>query len=85
MKFEPASVECLSGYRVNERPVAFTHRSRRYEIDEILDRWYEGGRDPGRPVLDYFKVRTRGRDVVLLRYSALFDAWSIAVTGARYP
>jgi len=79
MKYIPIRVECYSGYRVNERPVAFSYEGRRWEISEILDRWYEGGLDPGRPEINYFKVRTlEGRDFIL-RYLSLFDAWSIQV------
>ena len=52
-------VECYSGYRADERPVAFTYKGRRWEVAEILDRWYEGSRDPKAPGLDYFKVKTR--------------------------
>ena len=79
MKYIPVRVECYSGYRVNERPVAFSYEGRRWEISEILDRWYEGGLDPGRPEINYFKVRTsEGRDFIL-RYLSLFDVWSIQV------
>jgi hypothetical protein len=56
--------------------VAFTLRDRRFEIEEVVDRWYEGGLEPGRPELRYFKVRTSEGRHFLLRYNALFDAWS---------
>lgn len=71
------TVECYSGYKANERPVAFTFQKRRWEVAEILDRWYEGGLEPGQPQVDYFKVRTDEGSVFLLRYVSLFDAWSI--------
>jgi hypothetical protein len=45
----PLRVECYSGYRSEERPVAFWFRDRRVEIQVILDRWY--GEDHA-----YFKV-----------------------------
>ena len=48
---ERIEVECYSGHRANERPVAFTMRDQRFEIEEIVDRWYEGGLEPGRPEL----------------------------------
>ncbi len=79
MHYRPIRVECYSGYKINERPVAFSYEGRRREVSEILDRWYEGGPDPGRPEINYFKVRTsEGRDFIL-RYLSLFDAWSIRV------
>jgi len=78
--YERVEVECYSGYKANERPVAFTYRGVRYDIAAIVDRWYEGGIEPGRPQLDYFKVRSSDGQEFFLRYSALFDAWSLGVT-----
>jgi hypothetical protein len=73
---ESIDVECYSGHRANERPVAFTLRDRRYEIREIVDRWYEGGVEPARPELHYFKIRTEEGQLFLLRYDVRLDAWS---------
>ena len=77
MNFEKVLVECYSGHKVNERPVAFTFQGHRYEIQEIVDRWYEGGVEATRPVTEYFKVRTTENQLFLLRYLSLFDAWSM--------
>jgi hypothetical protein len=79
MPYEPTEVECYSGYRTNERPLAFIFEGRRWQVEEILDRWYEGGLRPSEPPLDYFKVRTTEGRVFLLRYNSLFDAWAIRV------
>ncbi len=79
MNYEKVQVECYSGYKANERPTAFIYRERRYEIAEILDRWYEGGPDSNRIRADYFKVKTVEGDIFLLRYLYLFDAWSVRV------
>ena len=79
MIFDTIQVECYSGYRVNERPVAFTWRGKTWEVKEIVDRWYEGGLSAKDPYLDYFKVLTSEGKEFLLRYNSLFDAWSIAV------
>ncbi|MBP7343073.1 MAG: hypothetical protein PHG54_06715 [Smithellaceae bacterium] len=73
---ERATVECYSGYKAGERPLAFAYRGCRLEISEILDRWYEGTSDSARPKTDYFKVRTKDGKVYLLRYLSLFDAWT---------
>jgi hypothetical protein len=73
---ERIDVECYSGHRANERPVAFTLRDRRFEVEQIVDRWYEGGTEPARPELHYFKIRTTEGQLFLLRYNVLFDAWS---------
>jgi hypothetical protein len=78
MDFEQITVECYSGYKVNERPIAFIYRDRKWRVVEIIDRWYEGGTESGRPALDYFKVRTEAGDIYILRYNSLFDSWSLA-------
>jgi hypothetical protein len=77
--YEQIEVECYSGYRANERPVAFVFQERRWRVEKILDRWYEGGMQAGQPALDYFKVRTTEGRVFILRYNSLFDAWAIRV------
>ena len=79
MEFEEIQVECHSGYQANEYPVAFTFQHRRWEVEEILDRWYEGAIDPRKQIIRYFKVKTSGGDIFLLRYLSLFDAWSVRV------
>ena len=79
MNYEQIQVECYSGYKVNERPVAFTYQGRLWEIQEIIDRWYEGDLDTSRPVIDYFRVRTTDGKVFLLRYLSAFDVWPICV------
>ena len=81
MPFQTIHVECVSGYKAEERPVAFTFEGLRREITEIVDRWYEGGLDPTRPAVNYFKVRTADNQEFLLRYVTLFDAWSVYTEG----
>ena len=83
MPYERIEVECYSGYRANERPMSFTFQSRRWEVEEIIDRWHEGGLHPNQPALDYFKVRTTEGKVFLLRYNSLFDAWAIRIPPMR--
>jgi len=83
MPYESIEVECYSGYRANERPVAFTFQDRRWQVEEIIDRWYEGGVHANEPALDYFKVRTSEDRIFLLRYNSLFDAWSIRIPPKR--
>jgi len=77
VSYERIHVECYSGHKANERPDAFTYHGHRMEVEEIVDRWYEGGVDPGRPTTNYFKVKTTDGDIIILRYLSLFDAWSI--------
>ncbi|MGD0274668.1 MAG: cytoplasmic protein [Syntrophales bacterium] len=79
MQYERVDVECYSGHKVNECPLAFTFRGNRLEITKIIDRWYQGNPDSRQPTLDYFKVRTAAGEEYILRYNALFDAWSILI------
>jgi len=77
MDYERIQVECYSGYKINERPMAFTYQGHRWEIQEIVDRWYEGDIDPIRPEVSYFKVKTTEGSIFILRYLYLFDSWSM--------
>jgi hypothetical protein len=79
--YEDIQVESYSGYKANERPVAFTCQGERWEIREIIDRWHEGGLHSGRSVVDYFKVKTADGKVYLLRYEPERDVWSIRLGG----
>jgi len=79
MDYERIQVECYSGYKINESPKAFTYQGHRQEVQAIVDRWYEGGIDPARPEVSYFKVKTTEDRIFILRYLSLFDAWSIGI------
>ena len=81
MNYEKIQVECYSGYKINERPIAFTYQGHRWEIQEIVDRWHEGDIDPTRPEVNYFKVKTTEGRIFILRYLPLFDSWSIGIPG----
>ena len=79
MQFEVVAVKAYSGYRVNERPVSFHFRGREYIVQEIIDRWYEGGPDSGSVSMDYFKVLADDGREYILRYNGLFDAWAVMI------
>jgi hypothetical protein len=79
MDYEKIQVECYSGYKANERPVAFTYQGHRWEIKEIVDRWHAEGLESTWPEINYFKVKTTEGQVFLLRHLSLFDFWSIGI------
>ncbi len=81
MDDERIQVECYSGYKINERPMAFTYQGHRWEIQGIVDRWHEGDIDATRPEVSYFKVKTTEGRIFILRYLSLFDSWSIGIIG----
>ena len=67
-------VECYSGYRVNERPVAFTINecdyTRSFKIREVIDRWFG-------ETADYFKVVADDENIYLLKYDSRQDVWDL--------
>ncbi len=75
--FEDIEVESYAGYKGEESPRAFIHLQKRYEIVEILDRWYEGSVDPKALRHDYFRVKTKEGEVFLLRYTPRFQGWTL--------
>jgi len=78
-RYQAIQVECYSGFKANERPVAFTYQGERQEIQEVVDRWYHGGLYSSKPVINFFKVRTADGKVYLLRYQFDSDAWSLRI------
>ncbi len=67
-------VECYSGYRVNELPVAFTINecddTRSFKIREVIDRWFG-------ETADYFKVIADDENIYLLKYDGRQDVWDL--------
>ena len=65
----PIYVEAYSGYKANERPSQFTLDEVVFEIDAVLDQWYE-------PSATYFKVQSTEGKTYLLRYDEETDEWT---------
>ena len=78
-QLERIQVECYAGYKANETPRAFTYQDRRYNILEIIDRWYEGGMKSRMPQLDYYKIKADDNREYLIRYNHLFDSWALLI------
>lgn len=77
MRFERVSVDTRDHYQGAQEPTAFVWRNHVHNVEEILDRWYEGYMDSTRMPLRYFKVKTKDNRIFTLRYHALFAAWSL--------
>jgi hypothetical protein len=71
----PVKVESYSGYKADEYPRCFYWNNIRYEIDDILDRWYQGAQNPEWPVSDYFRVKTVDGKIFLLKHEISADVW----------
>jgi len=63
-------VDAYSGYKANERPSQFTLDEEIYEIDAVLDQWYE-------PRATYFKVQSVEGKTYLLRYGEETEEWTL--------
>ncbi len=67
-------VECYSGARYAERPVALTWESQRFTIKEIECQW----REPDGPA---FRVCTAGGPRFVLHYNEEADTWTVYPVG----
>lgn len=63
-------VIAYSGYKADERPLAFVLGSRRLEVRDIADRWYGVEHD-------YFKVVADDGRIYLLRRHRHLDLWFV--------
>ena len=61
-------VECHTFSKLNERPVAFVLSNSRYQVEEIIDRWYGVGSR-------YFKIKADDDNIYLLKYDERTDCW----------
>jgi hypothetical protein len=66
----PLMVETYSGYRADERPVAFRLRERRIAVRKILDRW--SGEDHA-----YFKLTGEDGALYIIRQDVSSDGWEL--------
>jgi len=53
-------VECYSGRKADERPTRFWLESKQYQVEAVLDQWYD-------PESIYYKVRADDGNVYILR------------------
>jgi hypothetical protein len=66
----PRKIEVIaySGYKANERPLSFVLNGTKFQVEDILDRWY--GVES-----DYFKVLASDGRTYLLKWQRLLDVW----------
>jgi hypothetical protein len=76
---EQIDVESYSGYKLHESPRKFIHEKKQYVVQEIIDRWNEGGIKPDVPIVSYFKVRTDDGKLHLIRYDSFHDEWTMVI------
>ncbi len=71
----PIKVECHSGYKADEYPKCFYWNNDRFEIQEIIDRWYQGDHDPEWPISNYFRVDTTCGKQYIIKHDIENDEW----------
>ncbi len=69
-------VDCYSGYKGDERPTAFFIGERRFEVKEVLDKWYG-------PDYEYFKIRADDGNEYILKHSIKDDFWTLEFTETK--
>ena len=72
----PIRVECYAGFRAEQEPIAFWSGERRFEVKEIVDRWYS-------PTQRWFRVDADDGNLYVLRHDEQYDDWEIAAFTAR--
>jgi hypothetical protein len=77
MEFETIEVSTHDEYRGAQEPVSFVWRGKKYNVEQIVDRWYEGRIDSTRMPMLYFRVKTQPGELFLIRYHEFFRVWSI--------
>lgn len=71
----PIKVECYAGYKADEYPKCFYWNDIRFEIKEILDRWYQGEDNPEWPVANYFKINSANEEQYIIKHEIDCDKW----------
>lgn len=69
------TVECHAGYKADEYPTCFYWDNIRFEIEEVVDRWYQGDQNSDFPPANYFKVRTASQKMYILKHDTGTGNW----------
>jgi len=80
MKLIPIKVECYAGYKADEYPTCFYRGNTRFEVLEVLDRWYQTEYQDNTHITDYFKVSINMDKPVILKHETEDDKWYLLET-----
>ena len=78
-EFIPIIMEAYAGQKADETPKAFLHQGGRYTIEEVVDRWYQAGRDPTLSSASYFKVRVASGEIFIVKRDNESQNWFLRV------
>lgn len=77
IRLVPIHVGCHEGSKADETPRWFSLNGQRFDVEEIVDRWYQASPDPTAAAAAYFRIRTTDGGVHLLRHDHETLAWSL--------
>ncbi len=77
LRLVPIRVDCYAGYKSDETPRSFSWNNRRFDVEEIVDRWFQASRDPAIAAADYFKVRTSAGELFIIRRDRESLEWQL--------
>jgi hypothetical protein len=83
-KMEPIKVKCYSGYKANERPVAFIHRDREYQIESVESQICRRSSSEKALSMREFKVRLKSGELCILIFDEAIEEWYIKEWKAKY-
>ncbi len=72
-------VECHAGYKADEYPKSFYWDNTRFEIIDILDRWYQTETNPELPAANYYKVQTVLSGSFILKLEIKSHKWYLVI------
>ena len=75
INFVHITVECFAGYKADEYPKYFHLENNKFEIYEIVDRWYNHTGSQDSPVSNYFKVVTTSGQEFIIKHDLESDGW----------
>ena len=75
MKETPIVVESYSGYKADEYPLSFYWKNKKFEIEEISDRWTQSDLTADWLVINYYKVRTTTDMELIIKHDIEIDQW----------
>lgn len=75
----PIKVSCHSGFKADEHPTSFTWDNVKFDVVEVIDRWYEAYQKSGSVTINYFKVKTSLKGTFLLKHDQEIDRWFLVV------
>ena len=75
MRASLIEVECRAEYRADESPCRAFVGGHWVGVEEILERWYQGGPVAGEAVMEFFKVIAEDGSEYLFKHDRELDLW----------